>query len=108
MQQWLVITANQQIKPQHIMVLNVYFVERASRDCSYEQYKNFVIVCKDEATARKTDPEGHMFDPSRVDHWNYKNNWVNVEDVDSLIVTHVGVACAGIKQGIVTTHYVYG
>lgn len=110
------------------MALNVYFVERPSRSCSYDEYLNFVIVCPDEATARRTHPSGEtVLDEQNMEWgeltsypWCAESCWVKATECKNLIVTLLGVAhdgvvsdnnpdrAAGVKEGIVTAYYIRG
>jgi hypothetical protein len=115
------------------MALNIYHVERPEQNASCEEYIDFVVICRDEETARRTHPNGvEIIDPVTM-KWVEKvprqpnrliydlkdgfliekypdiTHWVWPEKCKDLLVTRLGVADQGEQEErVVMNHYVCG
>lgn len=76
--------------------LNLYLVELPENiHLGYGSYSDFVVVAESEEEARRTHPSGNG------EHWNirYLDDWIKSSECNRLVVTQIGVAMPGARQG---------
>ena len=70
--------------------MKIWLVERPGDYVGYDEYDSFVCRASTEEEARTMFPDDHEYDTHH--RWNYWNDWINEDQIHTLIVTLLGVS----------------
>lgn len=104
------------------MALNIYHVDRPSRPGSYDEYKAFVVICRNKDTAKRIHPDGvSILDPTTRQwvekdpsvtggdwHTPWAGEWLEIEELKDLRVQYIGQAAPHEKERVVIFNYRHG
>ena len=80
----------EQIKP-----VFLYKVSRLSNEITYDTYNSFICAATSIDNARNIHPSGNQ------DFFDYNNEWVESDKINTLTVERIGVADISIKENTV-------
>lgn len=76
--------------------MNIYHISRTDQ-WSYDDYDSFIVVSKDEETAKSYNPNGNVHD-YKEDRWR-RNGWVSRKE--DIVAIHMGIANSDLPEGFI-------